>query len=265
VIVNHSVAFIFVHVPKAAGTTLARLLSPLSTVVNVELGGSPWGEEVQRHYKARFGLGKHTTAHELRAALGEARWPTYFRFAIVRNPYTRALSSYQFLRHKRAVKGRADLEALDGLPSFSDYVRSDFFQGPGPDRMLHEQVFWTHGPRAEAATQACEVGPPLLDFIGSVEGLSGDVATIAGTLSRSGHPLALPAALPRFNSVPQAAPDLWDLLRREPATEAAVYQRYAADFAAYGYRRFDAASTEAYTPNRVSLGMEAAGDPPGPR
>jgi hypothetical protein len=74
-IVSNSAAFVFVHVPKAAGTTVARLLSPLSTVVDIELGGSPWGEELKRRYKARFGLGKHATATELRNALGELRGP----------------------------------------------------------------------------------------------------------------------------------------------------------------------------------------------
>jgi hypothetical protein len=68
----------------------------------------------------------------------------------------------------------------------------------------------------------------------------------------------VPAALPRLNSVPPVALDLWDLLRREPRTEAALHRRYAADFQAYGYRRFDPASPEACAPARAA---QATGEP----
>ena len=69
-IVNHSHKFIFVHVPKAAGTSVSELFSKFSAYSDLEVGGTELGEALQNAYKCRFGLTKHSTAEEIRAVVG---------------------------------------------------------------------------------------------------------------------------------------------------------------------------------------------------
>ena len=73
-IVNHSHKFIFVHVPKAAGTSVSELFSKFSAYSDLEVGGTELGVALQKAYKRRFGLSKHSTAEVIRAIVGEETW-----------------------------------------------------------------------------------------------------------------------------------------------------------------------------------------------
>ena len=97
-ILNHEHQFIFVHVPKTAGTTVTRSLAPLTTFRDIELGGTKYGEAIQGMFAARFGLRKHSTATAIKAKCPGHIWRRFFVFAFIRNPYARAYSLYRFLQ-----------------------------------------------------------------------------------------------------------------------------------------------------------------------
>ncbi|MCX7933452.1 MAG: sulfotransferase family protein, partial [Rhodovarius sp.] len=97
-IINHSRRFIFVHVPKCAGTTVAEHFSRFSTYRDLEIGATALGEAVAAHYQERFGLAKHSTLEEIARVVGEEEIQSFLTFGFVRNPYDRVVSIFTFLR-----------------------------------------------------------------------------------------------------------------------------------------------------------------------
>lgn len=245
-IINHSCAFVFVHVPKAAGTSISRLFTSFSTYRDLEVGGTPMGEQVQRYTKKRFGLAKHSTAAEIREVMGEQRWGKYYTFAFVRNPYTRAYSTFNYLHRQTDRKEFKTVKAVKGLSDFGEFLRSEYFAGDGMDRILRPQTFWT------------ELGlSQELRFIGSVEAIDSDTITALKEVGRPGQKKNKKAEkainkenVPERNRSTTDPDELWKLLRADPEGERLIYDRYASDFAAYGYARLDVTSTEPYDERR---------------
>jgi hypothetical protein len=250
-IISQSRRFVFVHVPKSAGTSITRLLAKLTTYRDLEVGGTPMGEAMQRFCKKRFGLSKHASAAEIRAVMGEADWQAFFRFAIVRNPYTRAFSSFNYLHRQLPLGALSGLAPMKQLRQFGDFVRSDYFRSDATDRILEPQTLWTGS--APAA---------MLSFIGSVEDIEADTARVLrqiaadGTGSAQGRPEAS-AKVAVHNRSTERPDALWALLRADPGAEQCIFERYACDFAAFGYRRF-AADPEAPYDERRQDGADPA-------
>lgn len=176
-IINHTHRFVFVHVPKNAGTSISTLLSPLTTYRDQEIGATPMGEAVQAHYQRRFGLSKHSSAREIAAVMGD-EFAEYFVFASVRSPFDRIRSLFVFLQRWpgwRTLPGYAPfVESFDTIGDASDFVRSPIFQTTGPDRMFRPQVDWL------VDATGTELLPQLLL---RVETLRADFGTLVGMLA----------------------------------------------------------------------------------
>ena len=97
-IISHKNKFIFVHVPKTGGTSIAHALYPfLDLSQDVILGGHPNHESEDDEEKRKNGeLYKHSSATEIREEVGEEIWRSYYVFACVRNPYSRMVSLYNW-------------------------------------------------------------------------------------------------------------------------------------------------------------------------
>lgn len=234
-IINNTFKFIFIHVPKSAGTSVTKLLSNYSSYCDIEVGGTAMGEAVQPFFRNRYGLSKHSTAQEIRAVVGDALWNRYFTFAFVRNPYARAYSSYKFLQRMRKETGLDFLEPLDGLTSFNDFVQSDYFQTEGMDRILKPQVFWLRGAKNKPAIS--------VDYVGRVESIEDSIRHIAervpGLFQAVGE-----IEVPVLNSTVATGEATWQTLIRDPNTERMVYDKYRIDFETFGYKRMDALSSQ---------------------
>ena len=126
-IINNTFRFVFVHIPKSAGTTITSILSKYSCYCDIELGGTALGEAVQPLFQKRFGLQKHSTYSEIRNVVGEVLLKHYFSFGFVRNPYSRAYSAYKFLDRARKDKQIPSLSDFDKFKDFSDFISSDYF------------------------------------------------------------------------------------------------------------------------------------------
>ena len=136
-IINTNYGFVFVHIPKCAGTTVTNTLSQLSTMFDLEIGGTEYGEDFQKLFITRFSVYKHSTAWEIRNALGREKWTKFFSFTFVRNPYDRAYSTYKYIRtHNK------QLNFLENGQSFSDFVTSPSWDQAGPFQMLKPQHRW---------------------------------------------------------------------------------------------------------------------------
>ena len=108
-IVSHDYRFIFIHVPRTAGTSIEQTLCSAMGIQDwqqfVREPRTVWAAEKHSVQlpalrnlsirKGRSAVGsKHITAKELRGILGEELWRSYFKFAFVRNPWDRTVSSY---------------------------------------------------------------------------------------------------------------------------------------------------------------------------
>ena len=213
-ILNRSRSFVFVHIPKTAGTSLTEYLSRFTRLGDAEVGGTSFGEIAQPHYRHRFGLEKHSTAAEIGDYLGD-NYASYFRFAVVRNPYARAYSLYRFLaRWKEGVH-----YALVSKMSFCEFLGSNLVQRHSHP-LTRPQTAWTHNPKT---------GQLMLDFIGRFENLNQDLSAITTMIMRA------PAQAPpieRHNASTEA--DEWKKVITDEV-RGEVRRIYASDFEQFGY------------------------------
>ena len=104
--ISHDPKFVFIHVPKAAGSSIESSLQRYSAVpIRFEDNGNA------------VLANKHVTAAQVRNAYGE-RWHDYYSFAVARNPWDRVVSNYFYLRqigHQR----------VEGIGSPGDWVKKD--------------------------------------------------------------------------------------------------------------------------------------------
>lgn len=147
-IINFSSNFVFVHIPKAAGTSVSKYFRPYNHYCDLEIGGTDFGEQVQVAYQQRFGLSKHSPAHVIRNIMGQVAWSKALTFAFVRNPYSRTLSTYNFLCKWPGCPHHLQQRLLE-FGNFEDYVKSGIWKKTnGPDGIFLPQTHWTSRPSA---------------------------------------------------------------------------------------------------------------------
>lgn len=110
--------FIFIHVPKTAGSAMHNALLPYATIPRRTLLSSglrrlPITESANR---AHFRI--HETAQKIRSKLSDAVWRQYFTFAVVRNPFDHAISHFEYMKQYR---NRNIAEKFSKL-SFEEYL-----------------------------------------------------------------------------------------------------------------------------------------------
>jgi hypothetical protein len=230
VIVNHSHQFIFVHVPKAAGTSVSELFSKYSAYSDLEVGGTELGEALQHPYKRRFGLTKHSTAAEILPVVGKDTWGRYYSFAFVRDPYARAQSTFHFMKRWHGNKEMKNLDFMDDLSDFRSFVMSDAFKEQKAHRLLWPQVRWLQD----------EKGTSIVDFVGRMETLDDDIHHVLSHAPGLVKIKAAPEAAPKKNRSASTDAALWDLLSSDTEVERRIYEAYQEDFKAFDYPRFDA-------------------------
>ena len=145
---------IYIHIPKAAGISVAQAL---------------------------FGhnAGGHKTAKEHRKIFGRRYWQ-YFKFTFTRNPYSRLVSAYEYLRsggHGAWPEDRRFAEeVLNQYKDFRDFVLGWLEPGkkswPRPHFRPQTHFLLLHGRIA-------------VDFLGAFERLEEDFAEVCARLDKS--------------------------------------------------------------------------------
>lgn len=224
-IINFSRKFLFIHVPKAAGTSVTSALSAYSSYRDIEIGGTALGEAIQPFMRKRYGLSKHVTASQMREIVGEDVWESFYKFTFVRNPFMRCYSTFNFLKGWEAIpdKFRVEMQAFN---SFESFVLSDFWANSnGPDRIMKPQATWTLSGK-----DGDEV---ILDCIGKVETIDVDLGNILAMLGLSGtnNDENMTMVPTRNRSRP-----IGTLAWPESVVER-IRQRYVQDFQLFGYSK----------------------------
>jgi len=168
-IINHSYRFIFLHVPKTAGTSITSWLSQFTSWNDIELGGTAYGEAMQEVYGKRFKLYKHSPAQQVKRVVRDEIWEGYFKFGVVRNPFDRLVSAYQFYRSW----DHPGVAAVKEMESFDEFLASDYF---ARDRRNASRPT---GSQADCLGVSAGLG---IDRVCRLERLSEDLSEVASAL-----------------------------------------------------------------------------------
>lgn len=106
---------IFIHIPRAAGTSIAN-----------EVIGRRAG---------------HLTATEIKRQMGEDLYNTMFSFSVVRNPYDRLVSAYYYAKNRGGEHGGITPNRDYKRPSFSTFERFILEWLPGRNIHALDYVF----------------------------------------------------------------------------------------------------------------------------
>lgn len=93
--------YIFVHIPKTGGTSMARALEARAQADDILIGDTPKARRRRGRLKAlnaRGRLWKHSTLADIDGVLSPDEIAAQFTFTIVRNPWDRMVSYYHWLR-----------------------------------------------------------------------------------------------------------------------------------------------------------------------
>lgn len=136
--------FVFIHIPKTGGTSIGKAL----------------GTD-----------GPHLTAAQLRGRLGRERWERKFKFAFVRNPWDKAVSSFH---HAAFIERDSRFTAL----TFRDWLRLAYVE-------RHPLYFDRPHTFAPQLHWIADIQNNLLvDFVGRFENLRDDFRTICERIGR---------------------------------------------------------------------------------
>ncbi|GAA6167801.1 glycosyltransferase family 25 protein [Sessilibacter corallicola] len=121
-IICHSKKFIYIHINKCGGTSLTQALSPFLADEDIVLGGYPEAEKRSEEYLAKYGIYKHSTAAEIKQFVGSDVWDSYYKFATIRDPWERVVSTYYWF-HKTGWNGYGKGDKVRAMP-FDKYALS---------------------------------------------------------------------------------------------------------------------------------------------
>lgn len=214
-LISTSHSFIFVHVPKSAGSSLTSALQPYCLPRRRGLLRRVLSLLPLREDPARAHFRQHVTAAAIRARIGPQEFARFTSFGVVRNPYDHAVSVYEFLK----VQQRRSVGRKLASMSFVEFMRLR----AGPAGMSLEPSP-LHMP-AQAHWLADDRDRLLVSRVLRVEHLDRDFTGLCRELGLPPTPLTA-----RNVSRRQATGAYYDA-----ETIALVRRIYARDFALFGY------------------------------
>ena len=182
---------IFIHIPKAAGTAVRLAL----------------GEEK---------TGRRHLPWWVYQQASPQKYDEFFKFAFVRNPISRTLSAYNYLKSGgNRMEDLAVAEYLSKYRSFSEFLDRELLEGS----MIYHQIF-----RPQTSYICDWRGDIKVDFVGKVETMEKDFNYIARLIGLGeDHQIRV------INSSEQAPEEI------SRADKEKIFQVYENDFKLLGY------------------------------
>ncbi|MBK8167104.1 MAG: sulfotransferase family 2 domain-containing protein [bacterium] len=214
--VSHQHRCIFVHIPKTAGTSIEKVLGFIDevawnaqdhrTIREVEPFAPHQLRTLLRRRDSYLLKRMRNRAHGLPMATA-AQYREYFKFAFVRNSWSRVFSWYGNVMRDEEHRRRVGLQAEIPLKEF--LLRYPEEWG------LRTQLYWIADSR----------GDVTLDFVGRFENLDADFAHVCGVLGLPDRALPRLVAGDGRRYVDHYDAESIDIVRR----------RYAAEIARFGF------------------------------
>ena len=180
-LISRTHQFIFVHVPKVAGSSIRHALRPWAVpeqqrpaVARILRRMGLRKQMPETSYLARLSLEHHSIARMIRHALPD-EFGRYFTFAFVRNPWDWHVSYYTYVTNLSVPEDDWHIQ-IRAAGSFTKYVEEI-----APHHNFQQKAFVVD-----------ENGQCMVDYIGRYETLDHDFLDICQRLS-------IPAVLPRSN------------------------------------------------------------------
>ena len=127
-IISQGRAYIFVHIPKTGGTSLALALESRAMKDDILIGDTPKAAKRRRRLKdakAAGRLWKHSTLADIDGLVSVEQIDQAFTVTMVRNPWDRVVSFYYWLRAQRFDDVSVHTAQKTDFPGF---LRSDYLQ-----------------------------------------------------------------------------------------------------------------------------------------
>jgi hypothetical protein len=224
-LLSYKPAFLFVHIDKAAGSSIQLALQAHAPVRRDDRWRRrlTWIGPLNRAglYRA-LEFPEHASARVAKSCLPEGVYQSLFKFAFVRNTWDRLVSRYSYLlRNKEHPRH----EFVSRMKGFEDYLAWEIARGK-----MHQHTYVTDSD-----------GNLIVDFIGYFERLHEDFA-------RACSKLGVKAELPRANT--SSHRDYRSYYT--PATRELVAKHFQRDNDLFGYT-FDGLAVTTPQPNPVKL------------
>ena len=217
-IINRTHRFLYVHVPKTAGTSVKMYLGRFGTEHDLYLDGVADSETLLRHFgSAPPGLHKHARIRDIVTLLGPEELSRFVKISVVRNPFDRTISTFKFLKYKFRKWPKSNI--MERFDTLQQFVLSDFFRHQGPGRIFQPQTWWL----TLNGEGLC------IDFLGRYESLDDDLSRVCRKLNLA------PPKNPIERKNVSAPPGTDEQTKVTPVVVDAVRAKYATDFDLLGY------------------------------
>jgi len=199
--INHEHKFIFIHIPKTAGTSIESLFVPNAGKRDVPF--------------------KHTTFNKLHK-MSPDMCRDYFTFTFTRNPYSLLVSTYNWSKNPKNI-GQRNKSRWFSKHTFKEFILS--LNSPPGRLSCRTPVSWIVPDSQYSYIQSSD-GAINLDYIGKVERLQQDFDIICDKIKINRQ------QLPHVNETNQKHYSEY----YDDETRRIVAKKYAKDIELFGYK-----------------------------
>ena len=123
-IISEGRGYIFVHIPKTGGTSMALALEDRAKADDILIGDTPKAKRRKNRLKGVQTAGrlwKHSTLADAEGLITRDQMPCLFTFTLVRNPWDRMVSYYHWLQVQSFEHTAVQLAQSHGFSAFMNH------------------------------------------------------------------------------------------------------------------------------------------------